>query len=180
MQRLEAHMPDKPLWLNRIPAALEALTKSSLPWVDRTTVEALLGVRRRRAQQILAALGTEERGRTLVIEKTVLMEHLRRLGAGEVALYEKRRRQRLVELLDQERRRKLEAPTPILVELAPATLKAVHRRDFAGLPPGIELSAGRITVTFTTGKEAWEKLVALALAVTKNQEKFEESVGEGE
>ena len=169
-------MPDKPLWLNRIPAALEALAQSSLPWVERSTVEALLGVRRRRAQQVLAALGTEERGRTLVIEKSVLMEHLRRLAAGEVAFYEKQRRQRLGELLDQERRRWLEAP-PVLVEPTPAMLKAVQRRNFAGLLPGIELSSGRITITFTTTEEALEKLLAIAMAISQDQEEFEARVG---
>jgi hypothetical protein len=169
-------MPDKPRWLERIPAAVKALTESSLPWVDRSTVETLLGVRRRRAQQILAALVSEERGRVVVVEKTALLEHLRRLAAGEDAFYEQRRRQRLRELLDQDRRRWIESP-PVLVEPAPAVLAAVRQKDFAGLPTGIELSPGRITVTFTTPDEALEKLLSLALAVGQNREVFEEMVG---
>ncbi len=169
-------MPDKPRWLNRVPAAIKALSESSLPWVDRATVETLLGVRRRRAQQILAELVTEERGRVVVVEKTALIEHLRRLAAGEDAFYEQRRRQRLRELLEEDRRRWLAAP-PVLVEPAPAVLTAVRQKDFAGLPEGIELSPGRITVTFATPDEALEKLLSLALAVGQNREVFEEMVG---
>jgi hypothetical protein len=168
-------MPDKPLWLARIPTALHELKKSSLPWVERSTVEALLGVRRRRAQQILAQLVTERRGHAVMVEKTVLIEHLRRLAAGEEAFYEQRRRQRLAQQLAQDRRRWLAAP-PVLVAPPPAVLQAVLKKDFAGLPEGIELAPGRLSVTFATAEEALEKLLALALAIGQKREVFEELV----
>ena len=59
-----------------------------------------------------------------------------------------------------------------------AMLDAVQRRNFVGLLPGIELSPGRITVTFETTEEALEKLLALALAIGQNQEEFEQRVGQ--
>jgi len=165
-------LPDKPLWLNRIPAALATLAQSPLPWVERATVETLLGVRRRRAQQILAHLVIEERGRAVVVEKASLVDHLRRLAAGEAAFYERRRRQRLGEQLALERHRWLETP-PVLVEPPTAVVQAALKKDFAGLPAGIELAPGRLSVTFLTAEEALEKLLALALAIGQNQEVFE-------
>lgn len=174
--RLQPFMPDKPLWLDRIPDALQALAKSPRPWVERATLETLLGVRRRRAQQILAQLATEKRGRAVLVEKTALIAHLRRLTAGEDAFYEQQRRQRLAKQLAEDRRRWLTAP-PVLVEPPPALVQAVRRKDFAGLPAGVDLAPGQITVTFTTADEALEKLLALALAVGQNREGFEERVG---
>jgi hypothetical protein len=39
---LTLFMPDKPLWLDRLPQAIATLEGSSLPWVDRRTIEDLL------------------------------------------------------------------------------------------------------------------------------------------
>jgi hypothetical protein len=171
-------MPDKPLWLDRLPHAIETLESSSLPWVDRRTIEDLLGVRRRRAQQILSPLATQSNGHTALVEKSTLIQHLRRLAIGELTFYENRRRQRLWRELKKEHDRWVEAP-PVLVEAPPAMLQAVYKKDFAGLPPGVELTPGRIAVTFETAEEALQKLLALALAIGQNRDAFEELVQTG-
>ena len=168
-------MPDKPLWLDRLPQAIATLEGSSLPWVDRRTIEDLLGVRRRRAQQILAPLASQSTGHTTIVEKSALIGHLRRMAAGEVTFYEKRRRQRLWQQLQEEHERWAENP-PVFVEASPEILQAVYQRDFEGLPPGIELVPGRITVTFETAEEALQKLLALAMAVGQNRERFNKRV----
>ncbi|MDQ2950325.1 MAG: hypothetical protein M3Y27_31035 [Acidobacteriota bacterium] len=168
-------MPDKPLWLNRLPQAIEILENSSLPWVDRPTLEDLLGVRRRRAQQILFPLVTRPNGHTAIVDRTALLQHLRRIAAGETALYEQKRRQRLWREVEQDRQRWTETP-PAFVEASPEMLQAVYKKDFDGLPEGVELSSGRIRITFDTPGQALEKLLALALAIGQNREAFDELV----
>lgn len=168
-------MPDKPRWLDRLPQALQTLEGSPLPWVDRSTIEDLLGVRRRRAQQILSPLAAHPAGHTAIVDKAALIGHLRRIAAGEVSFYEKRRRQRLWQALKEEHDRWVQAP-PVLVEAPPEMLQAVYQRDFEGLPVGVELVPGRITVTFETAEEALQKLLALALAIGHNRDSFDELV----
>ncbi len=55
-------------------------------------------------------------------------------------------------------------------------LQAVYKKDFEGLPEGVELAPGRITVTFETAAEALQKLLTLAMAVGQNRKNFEERV----
>jgi hypothetical protein len=168
-------MPDKPRWLDRLPHAIQSLENSPLPWVDRSTIEDLLGVRRRRAQQILSPFAGQPIGHTTIVEKGALIQHLRRMAAGEITLYEKRRQQRLWQEVEQERKRWTETP-PVFVEASPEMLQAVHQKDFEGLPPGIELAPGRISVTFETAEEALQKLLALAMAIGQNRTAFDERI----
>ncbi len=42
-------MPDKPLWLDRLPEAIRLLEQNPESWIDRPALESLLGVGRRRA-----------------------------------------------------------------------------------------------------------------------------------
>jgi hypothetical protein len=168
-------MPDKPRWLNRLPEALATLEASPLPWVERSMLETLLGIRRRRAQQILSALATERRGKRVIVERAALLAHLRRLAAGDATFYEQRRRERLWQQVAQARRQWIEAPR-VLLEPSPHMVRAVYQNDFDGLPEGVNVAPGRITVTFGNAEEALEKLLALALAIGQNRESFEERV----
>lgn len=47
-------MPAKPVWYSKLDEILRDLRSLPRPFVDRETVEQLLGVGRRRAQQIMA------------------------------------------------------------------------------------------------------------------------------
>ena len=47
-------MPAKPLWYSKINEVIQRIQALPRPFVDRATLEFLLGVGRRRAQQILA------------------------------------------------------------------------------------------------------------------------------
>ena len=169
-------MPDKPLWVHRLPTALQSLAQLPVPWVDRATVEDLLHVRRRRAQKILAPLATHRRGCNMVVERTALIRHLEQLASGETVYYEQKRRQRVWTELEKERQRWLETP-PAFVHPEPETLRAVYKDDFEGLPAGVELAPGRIQITFEHPNEALEKLLALAMAIGQNPAAFEEHVG---
>lgn len=168
-------MPDKPLWLARLAEAIRELESSEEPWVDRPTVESLLGVGRRRAQQLLAPIARRRVGSSVVADRADVVAHLKRVASGDTAYYEDRRRKQLWESLAAARREWIEQP-PVLVEVAAADQRRVERDDFEGLPAGVELGPGVITVRFAEPEEALQKLMALALAISRNRVGFEERV----
>jgi hypothetical protein len=164
-------MPDKPLWYGHLEEAVAQLRSLPHTWVDRATVEQLLGVGRRRAQQILAPCVTCHIGASAVADRDRLIEHLERLAGGETAYYERRRRRRLAMRLEALHRTLVEQPR-LLVE-APATIAG---QRFESLPTGIAVQPGRITISFGTAREALEKLLALAMAAGNDLDGFERLV----
>jgi len=168
-------MPDKPLWFDRLPQAIRELEENPEPWVYRPDIEALLGVGRRRAQQLLSPLAHHRVGTSLVASRADVIAHLKRVAAGEVAWYEERRRQQLWTRLDDLRRDWVRQP-PVLVEVSEAQIQRVERHDFDGLPAGVDLAPGSITVRFREPDEALQKLMALAMAISRNRQAFDERV----
>ena len=164
-------MPDKPFWCGRLEEIAEELEALPEPWVDRPILERALGIGRRRAQQILAPCVTRQIGRSGLARSDAILEHLRRLAAGEQAHYERRRQHRLAEYLEGLRQARLRQPQ-VLVE-APASLLG---QKFEGLPVGVAVAPGQITVRFQTATEALEKLLALAMAIGNDRERFEQAV----
>src|SRR6476646_5034257 len=92
-------MPDKPTWCGHLEEIARELRALPYPWVDRSTVERVLGVRRRRAQQILQPCVRQQAGTNGVADREELIAHLTRLASGESVYYERRRRQQLANVL---------------------------------------------------------------------------------
>lgn len=168
-------MPDKPLWLDRLPEAIEALRQNPEPWVDRSVLESLLGVGRRRAQQLLAPIAKRRIGTSIVARSADVVAHLERIAAGEATYYEDRRRRQLWEHLGEARREWVRQP-PVLVEIPAAEVRRLEVHDFDGLPEGVDLGPGCITVRFADPEEALRKLMALAMAISRNRDAFERLV----
>jgi hypothetical protein len=161
-------MPDKPTWYGRLEEIIRELQALPYPWVDRATLEPILGVGRRRAQQILKPSVTHQVGSNGLADRAALIAHLRALAAREEASYEQQRRRRLAGALAQLRQACLEHPR-VLVE-APVS---VMSQELANLPGGVELGAGYVAVRFSSPQEALEKLLALAMAIGNEMEAFE-------
>ncbi len=168
-------VPDKPTWFGRISTAIQELEARSDPWVDRDCLEHLLGIGRRRAQQVLSTLAEGRIGTSLLARRGAVLEYLNRIAAGEVAYYEGRRRAKLWNHLADARRQWVEQP-PVLVEMPERTQRRIELLDFEGLPAGVELAPGSITVRFRDPEEALRKLMALAMAIGRNREAFEQRV----
>jgi hypothetical protein len=168
-------MPARPLWLDRLPEALRQLEQSSEPWIDRPALETLLGIGRRRAQQLLAPLTYRRVGSSGVANRQEVMAHLRTIASGEIAYYEDRRRKRLWAHLNEARRDWVQQP-PVLVEVPDTQKRRVELHDIEGLPEGVELSPGSISLRFRTPEEALQKLMTLALAIGRDRLAFEERV----
>ena len=164
-------MPAKPRWYSKINDILCELQSLPRPFVDRATVEFLLGVGRRRAQQILAPCITDRVGTNGLADRDALIAHLRRVAEGDDGYYERRRRRNVAEILAKLQKDRLERPQ-LLVE-APVQ---VLTQEFVNLPAGVDLEPGRISLTFDQPQQALEKLLALALAISNDFERFERQV----
>ena len=161
-------MPGKPAWFRRIDAILQELDALPRPFVDRATVEFLLGVGRRRAQQIMAPCVGYQVGANGLADRQALAARLRQLAGGDDGHYERARRRKLGETLARLRMERLERPQ-LLVE-APVEML---NREFADLPEGVRLEPGRITVDFEDPQQALEKLLALAMAISNDFGEFD-------
>jgi len=164
-------VPAKPSWYSRINEIIGELEALPRPFVDRATVEFLLGVGRRRAQQIMAPCITDRVGANGLADRLGLIAHLRRLAEGETGYYERQRRRKVATILGQLHKERLERPQ-LLVE-APIQVVA---QELANLPEGVRLEPGRITITFREPQEALEKLLALAMAISNDFDRFEQQV----
>ena len=161
-------MPAKPAWYSQIDHIINQLQLLSRPFVDRATIEFLLGVGRRRAQQIMAPCITDRVGSNGLADRDGLIGHLRCLATGTDVYYERQRRRKLGQTLAQLQKERLARPQ-LLVE-APVQ---VLTQDFANLPSGVSLERGRISVEFDNPQQALEKLLALAMAISNDYDRFE-------
>ena len=164
-------MPSKSSWYSKLDQIIHELQLLPRPFVDRATLEFLLGVGRRRAQQIMARCITEQVGTSGLADRDALIAHLRRVAEGDDSYYERRRRRKVAEILAQLQKDRLERPQ-LLVE---APLK-VLTQEFVDLPAGVDLEPGRISLTFDQPQQALEKLLALAMAISNDFERFDRQV----
>src|SRR4051812_48801320 len=160
-------MPAKPAWYGDLDRIVKELERLPRPWVDRYTVELLLGVGSRRAQQILAPCITEKVGTSGLADRDLVIQHLRRLAKGGDVDYERRRRRKVASAIEEVRTAWLDG-SRLLVEAPPA----VVTQRIEGLPPGVTLEPGQITVRFSTAREALEKLLAIAMAAGNEYDRF--------
>jgi hypothetical protein len=161
-------MPDKPIWFGRLDQVIAELEALPHPWIDRASLERLLGVGRRRAQQILQPCVTQQIGASGVADRAKLIARLQELARGDSAYYERQRRRQLAESLEKLRQAWLERPR-VVVE-APGS---IVNQEFDDLPPGVRIGPGAITVEFANVQEGLEKLLALAMAIGNDFERFE-------
>src|ERR1700686_777234 len=97
-------MPAKPAWYSRINDIIRDIESLPRPFVDRASIEFLLGVGRRRAQQIMAPCITDRVGANGLADRDALIKHLRHLAEGDDRFYEVQRRRKVIEVLDQLRK----------------------------------------------------------------------------
>jgi hypothetical protein len=161
-------VPAKPAWYSKIDEVIRKLEVLPRPFVDRPTVEFLLGIGRRRAQQIMAPSITDRVGASGLADRTLLIARLRRLANGDDGFYEVQRQRKVARVLAQLHQERLERP-PLLVE-APVAILA---QEFENLPEGVRLEPGRITVEFLEPRQALEKLFSLAMAISNDLPRFE-------
>jgi hypothetical protein len=152
-------------WHPRIPQVLEELERSSLPVLDRFTVQRLFGVERRQALRLMQRWGGYQAGRTQLIERKVLAEALRGLqGAPEVRETVRRKRSLWTALQAERAAWKARRVTIASLPFGP--------RRFPDWPEGIEWQPGALSVRYTHPLELAERLYAFGQMLAENFEAF--------
>jgi hypothetical protein len=165
-------VPAKPIWYRNLPYIIAELRKLPLPYVDRATVEFLLGISRRRAQQILAPCVLDRRpGVNGLADRDMLIAHLERIADGDEGSYEIERRRKVARLIENLRQQWISQP-----QLPVEAPIAIVNQKLENLPAGVRLEPGRITVEFSQPQQALEKLLALAMAISNDFDLFERCV----
>jgi len=159
-------VPAKAPWLLHIPEIIAMLETFEVPVVDRAIIERLFGLRRRRAIELLHRFGGYQTGRTFLIDRRVLIEHLRRLAEGEEFQMESRRKERLDHAVDELRRQNAAARVRIPVQ------PEVFGRKMAELSSGVELEPGHLHIQFSGTEDLLAKLYELSQAANNDFGRF--------
>ena len=155
-------MPAKALWLLHIPEIIAMLEAFDVPVVDRAIIERLFGLRRRRAIELLHRFGGYQAGRTFLVDRRLLIEHLRRLAEGEEFQLESRRKERLDQAVDQLRRQRVAQSVRIPVQAD------VVSRKIATLSEEIVLQPGHLHIEFSGTEDLLAKLYQLSQAASND------------
>jgi hypothetical protein len=159
-------MPARALWLLHIPEIIAMLEMFDVPVVDRAIIERLFGLRRRRAIELLHRFGGYKAGRTFLVDRRLLIEHLRRLADGEEFQQERQRKERLGHTVDQLRRHQTAARVKISVQ------PDVFSRKLAELSAGVALGPGHLHIEFSGTEDLLSKLYELSQAASNDFDRF--------
>src|ERR1039458_1895647 len=96
-------MSAKAEWLLRLPEIRAELEHLDVPVVDRAGIEHIFGLRRRRAIELMHQFGGYQAGHTFLVDRARLLEALQSLESGEDYTAEKRRRERLGDVVEASR-----------------------------------------------------------------------------
>src|SRR5271165_4275016 len=97
-------MPAKPTWLLQLPNIVDELKEMSVPFLDRSAIEKLFAVRRRRALQLMTEFGIGlVVGKTFLIDRLQLLAHLEAIASGDDFEFERNRKERITFALDKSR-----------------------------------------------------------------------------
>ena len=161
-------MPARPRWWSHIPQIVEQLKTVNTSWLDRSSIEQIFGVRRRRAIELLNAFGGFQTGRTFLIERDSLIHHLQAILNHRDFDWERRRRSRLSEALT-EAMQQTQARQVSIPVLAPSP----------ALPDGVRVAPGSMIIEFQGVQDLLAKFYAISQAAARDFEAFQKAVEPG-
>lgn len=161
-------MPNHPTWLERVPDMLGKLrSEKTPPILDRQAIEVLFGLRRRQAITLLHRFAGYKVGRTFVVPREAVIEFLQRVLTSGTIEEAAAKKTSVIEFLGQARHA-LQLPS---IPLPPATKMSGVTLD--GLPPGIRLLPGELTIQFHGATDLLQKLFSLSQALANDFETLE-------
>jgi hypothetical protein len=169
-------VPTPRTWLPRAEEILAILKKSSADELDRTAIEMLFEIQRRTALLLMDQVGVIKHGLRHSVSRTSLLSWVEQIVASEGQELERRQRVSAQISEDLAERR---ATRQALDEAGkPARSFAITREILSAsvdsLPPGIEITPGRIVVSFnpTDPDTACRLLYQLGLALSNDFDSF--------
>ncbi len=163
-------MPAISEWLLRLPIIRAELEALEAPVVDRSTIERIFGLRRRRAIQLMHRFGGYQAGRTFLLDRHELLCKLDQLIDSPDFRQEHRKKRQISGLLDDAPR--CRAAHEIKIPVA----DGAYDRMVSDLPAGITLRAGRLSIEFAGVEDLLSKLYALARAAANDFDQFSRAV----
>jgi len=160
-------MPAKAAWTHRISEIVAILEQYDFPVLDRAGIESLFGVSRRGAVNVMNRFGACQAGKSLVIDRTVLIQCLRGVATNEDAVRETARRRRIGNALADMQKYRSGAAVRIRVE------PEVFSAKLAGLPADVALKPGDLHIRYCTAEDLLKKLFELSQAIANDYEQFE-------
>lgn len=159
-------MPAKAQWLLHVAEIRDLLEQFDFPVIDRSMIEKLFGLRRRRAIELMHRFGGFQSGRTFLIDRQRLIHELKSIEEGAEFRQESRRRQRLAVRLEKLRRTR--AAESVKIPVSPDA----HSSRMSSLGPGVELKQGSLQITFTGAEDLLSKLFVLGQAAANDYDRF--------
>jgi hypothetical protein len=161
-------MPAHPAYFHRLADAIGVLEKLPSAWIDRRTLQEVLGVSKTVAWRILRQCGASQGpGNTLVCPRQELAAALENLRTGRECVREVRRRQRLEERLTQ----LVTMARSHHVQVVPdSRALELFSTRFANLPGGVEISPARLTIDFFGTEDFLAKFGAVVFALQNDFE----------
>ena len=156
-------MPTSPRWLLAVPDAIDQLRHLKRDLITRRDLQTLLGVAKARAATLMTELGATSTGCQKTILRTELIERLEEHRDSGAFRHETRRRAALAAELRRARAGTVKFTTPI---------ESLSAR-FAAMPKGITIEPNRIEISFSSAKEALQKLFELSQLLVNDYDRFE-------
>lgn len=154
-------MPRQREWYQRVPEALKLLRALPCPVVDRSTLESLLGLKRRQAIRMMVHFGGYQSGRAYLVDRQDLIQQLEIIRQGEDYSHDKRRRQRVAEMAT-----KLAAEWGARQTIISPPRQPV--KGYADLPETITLEAERLEIRYRSQEDLLTQLLALVQAISRD------------
>jgi hypothetical protein len=147
-------MPDHPSYIQKLAGILaEARTPKPIPFFRRRDIEALFGLKKRQAVNLMHRIGAIRVSRELAVDKRDLIRWLEQMLEDPSVAAEWRRHERVVDRIVE-----------LKAETAARAVKIVlpDPKPSIELPDGVALQPGLLTISFENEQELLERLFLLA------------------
>jgi hypothetical protein len=147
-------MPDHPSYVHKLAGILaEARAPKPIPFFRRRDIEALFGLKKRQAVNLMHRIGAIRVSRELAVDKRDLIVWLEQMAEDPSVAIEQRRHERVIDRIVE-----------LKAETAARAIKIVlpDPKPSAELPDGVALQPGLLTISFGNEQELLERLFLLA------------------
>ena len=147
-------MPDNPTYIHKVEGILaEARAPKPIPFLRRRDIEALFGLKKRQAINLMHRIGAVRVSSELAVQQRDLVRWLEQMIADPSVAIEQRRHEAVVERI-----------VDLKAETAARAIKIIlpDRKPSVDLPDGVSLEPGALTVSFDNEQQLLERLFLLA------------------
>jgi hypothetical protein len=150
-------MPENPSYIHKLARILaEARSPKPIPFFRRRDIEALFGLKKRQAVNLMHRIGAIRVSRELAVEQRDLIRWLEQMLSDPSVAAEWRRHERVIDrIIDLKAETAARAVKIVLPDRAPSV----------GFPEGVSLQPGLLAVSFDYEQQLLERLFLLARAL---------------